>query len=131
MTKETKNPLEYVYKPGTKIEIEGGFLLEILGLTDQLLQDEIKRESKFKYNFINTETQKIIKSPKEDDLKSGKVKKTVDWSKTIDNPTFEFSLTEKGVTIAQLKKFLENIHMTSIDNGLAVHYSNITDNKTD
>ena len=29
------------------------------------------------------------------------------------------------------KKFLENIHMTSIDNGLAVHYSNITDNKTD
>ena len=131
MTKETKNPLEYVYKPGTKIKIEGGFLLEILGLTDQLLQDEIKRESKFKYNFINTETQKIIKSPTEDDLKSGKVIKTVDWSKTIDNPAFEFSLTEKGVTIAQLKKFLENIHMTSIDSGLAVHYSNITDNKTD
>ena len=131
MKKETKNPLEYVYKQGTKNEIEGGFLLEILGLTDQLLQDEIKRESKFKYNFINTETQKIIKSPKEDDLKSGKVIKTVDWSKTIDNPTFEFSLTEKGVTIAQLKKFLENIHMTSIDSGLAVHYSNITDNKTD
>lgn len=40
-----------------KLKLEGGFSLEILGFTDQLLQDEIKRESKFKYNFINTETQ--------------------------------------------------------------------------
>lgn len=121
--KEIKNPIEYVYKPGAKVEIEGGFLLELLGMTDRLMEDEIIRESKFKYNYINNETKKIVKSPKEEDIRSGKVMKIVDWSKTIDNPTFEISLTEKGVSLGQLKKFLEAVHMRNIDEGLAVHYS--------
>ena len=123
MTKKTNfsNPKDYYYKPEVNVEIPGGFLLELLHLSEQLMADEVKMESKFKYKFIN-ESDKAIKNPKQEDLESGKVKKIVDWEKTIENPSFDYSLTEKGVAYAKLKKFLESIHMQAIASGLATNY---------
>lgn len=117
-TNENKNPRDYFYKPETNIEIPGGFLLELLALSDQLLQGEVKSESEFKYNYINEKSQ-IVKKFKDEDLVSGKVKKIVDWERTVDNPTYTFSLTEKGVAYARLKKFLEAIHISNIEKGVA------------
>lgn len=122
MTNENKNPRDYYYAPETKVEIPGGFLIELLALSDQLLQAEMKAESKFKYKYIN-EKDKVVKNFKQEDLETGKVKKVVDWEKTVDTPTFDYSLTEKGVGYAQLKKFLESLHMDNIDKGIAVSYS--------
>ena len=123
MTKVTENinPREFYYTPETKVEIPGGFLLELLALSESLLNSEVKAESKFKYNYIN-EQDKVVKKFKQEDVDSGKLKKIVDWERTIDTPTIEFSLTEKGIGYAQLKKFLERLHLENINKGTAVKY---------
>ena len=118
MSQENMDPRNYYYTPETKVEVPGGFLLELLGLTDKLLQEEIKVETKFKYNYIN-DKDKVVKKFKQEDVDSGKLKKIVDWERTIDNPTIEYSLTEKGITYCHLKKFLEGLHIDNIKNGVA------------
>lgn len=126
-TTENKiNPLDYFYNRDVNVEIPGGFLLELLALTDQLIKQEMKIESKFKYLHIN-DKDKIVKTFKQEDVASGKIRKMVDWEKTIENPSFEYSLTEKGIGYAQLKKFLESLHMDNINKGLAVTYSKSED----
>lgn len=118
---ENINPREFYYTPETKVEIPGGFLLELLALSESLLNGEIKAESKFKYNYIN-DKDKVVKKFKQEDVDTGKLRKIVDWERTIDSPTIEFSLTEKGIAYAQLKKFLESMHMENINNGTAIKY---------
>lgn len=123
MNKETKkeniNPRSYYYNPDTKVEIPGGFLLELLALSETLLQKEVKSESKFKYNYIN-DKDKIVKNFKQEDVESGKLRKIVDWERTVDNPTIEYSITEDGIMYAKLKKFLEALHYENIEKGIAV-----------
>lgn len=126
MTNENINPRAYYYNPETKVEIPGGFLLELLALSEKLLQKEIKAESKFKYNYIN-DKDKIVKNFKQEDVESGKLKKIVDWDRTIDNPTIEYSISEDGIIYATLKKFLETLHYENIEKGIAVSVSK-TDN---
>ena len=119
MTKENINPRSYYYNPDTKVEIPGGFLLELLALSETLLQKEVKSESKFKYNYIN-DKDKIVKNFKQEDVESGKLRKIVDWERTVDNPTIEYSITEDGIMYAKLKKFLEALHSENIEKGIAV-----------
>ena len=90
------NPREYVYENGKKVEIEGQFLLDLIAIFDKLIKDEIKTDSKFKYSFIN-DAGNIVKNPKQNDIEEGKVRKILDFDRTIINPTFEYSITEKGV----------------------------------
>ena len=119
MKKENINPTSYYYNPDTKVEIPGGFLLELLALSETLLQKEVKLESKFKYNYIN-DKDKIVKNVKQEDVESGKLRKIVDWERTVDNPTIEYSITEDGIMYAKLKKFLEALHYENIEKGIAV-----------
>lgn len=119
MTKKNINPRSYYYNPDTKVEIPGGFLLELLALSETLLQKEVKSESKFKYNYIN-DKDKIVKNFKQEDVESGKLRKIVDWERTVDNPTIEYSITEDGIMYAKLKKFLEALHYENIEKGIAV-----------
>ena len=45
----------------------------------------------------------------------------MDWERTVDMPTMEYSITEDGVMYAKLKKFLEGLHFENINNGVAVN----------
>ena len=125
--KEIKNPREYVYENGKKVEIEGQFLLDLIAIFDKLIKDEIKTDSKFKYSFIN-DAGNIVKNPKQKDIEEGKVRKILDFDRTIINPTFEYSITEKGVAYAELKNFLESIHYKNIKNNSAIHISKLSTN---
>lgn len=122
--KEIKNPREFVYQQGTKIELEGYVLTDLIMIFDQLLKDEVKVESKFKYDYLN-EKGKVVKSPKTEDIETGKVRKTLNFERTVMNPDLEYSITEKGIAYAELKNFLESIHFENIENGKAVKYSEI------
>ena len=95
---------------------------------DQLLKDEVKVESKFKYDYLN-EKGKVVKSPKSEDIETGKVRKTLNFERTVMNPNLEYSITEKGIAYAELKNFLESIHFENIENGKAVKYSEIAQQK--
>ena len=121
------NPREYVYENGKKVEIEGQFLLDLIAIFDKLIKDEIKTDSKFKYSFIN-DAGNIVKNPKQKDIEEGKVRKILDFDRTIINPTFEYSITEKGVAYAELKNFLESIHYQNIKNNSATNISKLSTN---
>ena len=121
------NPREYVYENGKKVEIEAQFLLDLIAIFDKLIKDEIKTDSKFKYSFIN-DAGNIVKNPKQKDIEEGKVRKILDFDRTIINPTFEYSITEKGVAYAELKNFLESIHYQNIKNNSATHISKLSTN---
>lgn len=121
-----KDPIQYVYEPGVKVEVEGRLITDMLFLLEGLIEGEIKKESKFKYKYVNTTTDKVVKDVKQTDLASGKVVKILDVEKTILNPTFDVSITEKGVAYTKLKNFLENVHYENVKSGKAVHYSSIS-----
>ena len=121
------NPREYVYENCKKVEIEGQFLLDLIAIFDKLIKDEIKTDSKFKYSFIN-DAGNIVKNPKQKDIEEGKVRKILDFDRTIINPSFEYSITEKGVAYAELKNFLESIHYKNIKNNSAIHISKLSTN---
>ena len=123
--KETKqqvqDPRQFVYPQGTKIQVEGYLLTDLIMIFEQLIKDEIKVESKFKYNYLN-EKGNIVKNVKNQDVESGKLSKVVDFERTIVNPNFEYSITEKGIAYAELKNFLESIHFENIKIFLTLIY---------
>lgn len=122
-----QDPRNYVYKQGEKVEVDGFLITDLIAIFEKLTNDEIKPESKFKYNFIN-EKGKIVKSPKQEDIQTGKVKKILDYERTIMNPTLEFSISEKGIAYAELKTFLEKIHFENVKKGVAVDYRELAKN---
>lgn len=122
-----QDPRNYVYKQGEKVEVDGFLITDLIAIFEKLTNDEIKPESKFKYNFIN-EKGKIVKSPKQEDIQTGKVKKILDYERTIMNPTLEFSISEKGIAYAELKTFLEKIHFENVKKGIAVDYRELAKN---
>ena len=124
--KEIKNPREFVYQQGTKIELEGYVLTDLIMIFDQLLKDEVKVESKFKYDYLN-EKGKVVKSPKSEDIETGKVRKTLNFERTVMNPNLEYSITEKGIAYAELKNFLESLHFENIEKGVAVNYKELSE----
>lgn len=124
-TKKNSNPRDFVYEEGTKIEVTGTLLTDLILVFENLLKDEIKTESKFKYNYVN-EKGDIVKNFKKEDVESGKLQKIVDFNRTIMDPTVEYSITEKGIGYAQLKNYLESIHLDNIQNGKAVDYRELS-----
>lgn len=122
-----QDPRNYVYKQGEKVEVDGFLITDLIAIFEKLTNDEIKPESKFKYNFIN-EKGKIVKNPKQEDIQTGKVKKILDYERTIMNPTLEFSISEKGIAYAELKTFLEKIHFENVKKGVAVDYRELAKN---
>ena len=86
--KTVGNPKDFVYENGVKVEVDGFLITDLIAIFEKLVNDEIKPESEFKYNFVN-EKGKIVKSPKQSDLDTGKVKKVVDFERTILKPIQE------------------------------------------
>lgn len=123
--KQIGNPRNYIYPQGAKIEVDGFLLSDLITIFDNLVKEEIKSESKFKYNYVN-EKGKVVKSPKAEDLASGKVKKIVDFDRTIVNPTLELSISEKGLAYAELKNFLESLHFKNIQDGIAIDFQELS-----
>ncbi len=119
--KSMGNPREYVYPNDVNVEIEGHFLTELITAFEKLVNDEVEVKSDFKYKYVN-EKGNVVKTPKQVDIESGKVKKILDFDRTVLNPSFSYTLSEKGVYYAKLKHLLEAYHITNIGLGKAVSY---------
>lgn len=121
-TKTVKeNPRNFIYPDETKVEIDGHFLSTLMQVFDKLVDEEIKVESKFKYKYVKEDGSQV-KSPKKEDLETGKVRKVLDTVRTLQEPTLDYSITEKGLGYAELKNFLESYHYDNIQKGIAVDY---------
>lgn len=123
------NPRNFVYTADTKVEIDGFVITDLIQIFEDLVEQEIRPESKFKYNYVN-EGGKIVKSPKKEDIETGKVRKVLDFDRTIVNPTMEYSISKKGIVYAELKNFLESLHYENIKSGKAVDYREMMKNAT-
>ena len=115
---ENINHRDYIYDNGVKVQIEGNFLLELVAIVDSLIKKEVRSESKFKFSYVD-ENGKVVKNAKPADVENGKVKKVFDFEKTIQEPVLEHSITQDGIMYAQLKHYLEGLHMENIKAGLA------------
>ena len=121
-TKTVKeNPRNFIYPDETKVEIDGHFLSTLMQVFDKLVDEEIKVESKFKYKYVKEDGSQV-KSPKKEDIETGKVRKVLDTVRTLQEPTLDYSITEKGLGYAELKNFLESYHYDNIQKGIAVDY---------
>ena len=121
-TKTVKeNPRNFIYPDETKVEIDGHFLSTLMQVFDKLVDEEIKVESKFKYKYVKEDGSQV-KSPKKEDIETGKVRKVLDTVRTLQEPTLDYSITEKGLVYAELKNFLESYHYDNIQRGIAVDY---------
>jgi len=116
---------DYTYRKGDKIEIEGQLLQTAIMLLDKAISGEVRAESPFKYHYVNVDSGKVVKEAKEKDIISGKVKKVLNFEKTIVNPTIEYSISEKGLAYAEFKNILESIHYDNIKKGVAVRVEDI------
>lgn len=126
-TTKIQDPREYIYPQGVKVEVDGYVISDLIMIFEQLLKDEIKVDSKFKYNYLN-EKGTVVKNVKQADLESGKLQKVVDFQRTILEPTMDYTITEKGIAYAELKNFLESIHFKNVQNGIAINYKELSQN---
>lgn len=124
---DIKDPREFIYPQGVKVEIDGYVITDLIMIFEQLLKDEIKVDSKFKYNYLN-EKGTVVKNVKQADVDSGKLKKVVDFKRTILEPSMDYTITEKGIAYAELKNFLEAIHFENVQKGNAINYKDLPQN---
>ena len=118
---------EYGYEKGSKVEVEGALITDFIMLLDKLIEDEVRKESRFKYSYVN-EKGNIVKNVKQTDVESGKLRKILDFEKTILEPTLDYSISEKGMDYAKLKNFLEGVHYENVKSGKAISYKEMVAN---
>lgn len=114
---ELKNPMEYTYKEDSKVEIEGGFLLELIKLVDTLLDNEINTTCAFKYKYVD-KSGNVVNTVK--GIAPAGSSKLLDLDATLTDSEFEHRLTSKGHLYLEFKKHLEIIHFDNIKKGVAI-----------
>lgn len=119
-----KNYQEYVYKEGTKIEVPKEVFENMVRILNEVIEDGTEVKSKEYYLFINTETKKEVKSVKKEDLESGKVIKIADTEKLFSTEP-EVSYTQKAMRAINLTLSMNKIHADNVENGVAIHYTEL------
>lgn len=110
---------EHYYDEGVSVMIPGNLLLELTNILEDLVNTETRTESRYKYNYVNSKGN-VVKKVSQEDVDSGKVKKVLDWHRTIINPTLEHSITDKGIKYANIMLHLQDVHYKNIESGNTV-----------
>lgn len=114
------NILNYFYRPGEQVALDGSFLTDAIIKLRKMLTSEVVEQVEYRYTYVNAETGETVKKAKQEDINSGKVVKIADIEKMFDaEPTR--ALTQKGVEILFMLRYLESKHNENIENGLATH----------
>lgn len=130
MTKEAQtkekdpNVLNYFYTPGQSIDLDGSFLTDAIIKLRKFLNDEVIEQVDYRYTYVNTETGKEVKKAKEEDINSGKVVKIADVEKMFDSEP-KRALTQKGMEMLFLLRYLEAKHQENIESGVAKHMTEL------
>lgn len=108
---------EQTFKENQLIELPVDSILEVIAVLDNVLENEVKTDTEFKYKFIEPETGKEVSKPTPKQIENKKLQKIVDIERTIYDPSLRYSITEKGLKITRLKYFLEgNLRKLAIEN---------------
>lgn len=121
---------EYVFNQGTKVEIPTELLSEIRHVLGNVIEENSEPYFNDKFKYINTKTSKEVKTFKEDDLSSGKIKKVIDIEGTL-NSTAKVYRKPLALRTINLQLSLDELIIPYIEKGDAVHYTDLEKVKED
>lgn len=117
MAENIKNPNNFIYEQGVNVEIPGEFFSYLMRYVGRVIDENSKAYHTDRFKFVNAESGKEVKKPKQEDIDSGKVVKVTDIEGTLSSePKFYRNRTA-----------LEGIHILNIMNGY--HMINIEEGK--
>src|SRR5690606_19405236 len=117
MAENIKNPNNFIYEQGVNVEIPGEFFSYLMRYVGRVIDENSKTYHTDRFKFVNAESGKEVKKPKQEDIDSGKVVKVTDIEATLSSePKFYRNRTA-----------LEGIHILNIMNGY--HMINIEEGK--
>lgn len=117
MAENIKNPNNFVYEQGVNVEIPGEFFSYLMRYVGGVIDENSKSYYTDRFKFVNRESGKEVKKPKQEDIDSGKVVKVTDIESTLGS---EAKFYRNGTA-------LEGIHILNIMNGY--HMVNIEEGK--
>lgn len=87
---------------------------ELSAILNDLIETEVETKATFKHKFI-TESGKEVNNPTAKQINDKKLKQVLDVEKTIFEPKFTTTISEKGIKYTRLKYFLdEKLHKFSL-----------------
>lgn len=113
-----KNPKQFMYADGQKVETDGRYLYDQLQRYEKLLSEEIVELIPLKYTYVNVETGKVVKNASQKSIEEGKVKKIIDNEKILESSP-DLYLTPKGQEYLGLRNYLAALHQDNIEKGIA------------
>lgn len=113
-----KNPKQFMYADGQKVETDGRYLYDQMQRYEKLLSEEIVELIPMKYTYVNVETGKVVKNASQKSIEEGKVKKIIDNEKILDSAP-DLYLTPKGQEYLGLRNYLAALHQENIEKGIA------------
>ena len=124
MTEKTKNPNNFVYEQGVNVEIPGEFFSYLMRYVGGIIDENSKSYYTDRFKFVNTESGKEVKKPKQEDIDSGKVVKVTDIESTLSSePKFYRNRTAlEGIHILNI---MNGYHMVNIEEGKATSIDEI------
>lgn len=119
-----RNLHEFIYEPGTKVELEGDLFSHIIALANKAIEENTDVYITDRYNFVNTETGKTVKNPKQTDIESGKVAKVTDLEGTFGAEP-KYYRKPLALDFIKLVLMLNGEHLEAIKEGKAIHLSEL------
>lgn len=123
---EVKNPNEFVYEPGVNVELPGEFFAYIMRYIGGVVDTNSKSYFTDRFKFVNPETGKEIKKPKQEDIESGKVIKVTDIEGTLQSEP-KFYRTRTAVEGIHMLNIMNGFHMKNIEEGKAISIQDYKD----
>lgn len=124
VTPTSQNLHEFIYEQGTKVEIDGELLTRIIALSNKVVDEHTDVVFTDRYKFVNTESGKDVKKPKQEDIDSGKVAKVVDLQNTL-NSEPKMNRDALALEFIKLVLTLNGEHLKAVEDGKASHISEL------
>lgn len=120
MQEEVKNPLNYGYLGDEKIEITSKEFMAMKSAVEQGINATLESYLPEVTKYVNIETSKIVESPSQEDLQSGKVTLVTDRDATFNpaNVRYQYS-TKLTPDMIMGQQLIMEIHERNVEMGVA------------
>lgn len=124
MAENTKNPNNFVYEQGVNVEIPGEFFSYLMRYVGGVIDENSKSYYTDRFKFVNTESGKEVKKPKQEDIDSGKVVKVTDIESTLGSEA-KFYRNRTALEGIHILNIMNGYHMVNIEEGKATSIDEI------
>lgn len=124
MSENIKNPNDFIYENGVNVEIPGEFFSYLMRYVGGVIDENSKSYHTDRFKFVNAESGKEVKKPKQEDIDSGKVVKVTDIEATL-NSEAKFYRNRAALEGIHILNIMNGYHMANIEEGKATSIDEI------